>query len=239
MYSRARTRRAEVNPTSTTARATPLDGCGSIVVAGNCRLRSGSPSAQRPTSRCARTSFGRPADESATLVNTVPPLRGPSPSTHETMNCVSRSVTLLSLTNWPYPGNRRPGRHVAGDDLGADLPALQPGLLVGHERKRRPVLDVTHHAVRVQDPDDLAIEQDGGRQRLVREHRARPAHPQSGATGDRDRRDTVYVSNRQTSAADASESRKVFFRRSRLISTVRSESVHGATTSAVNVNENV
>src|SRR5438105_9297570 len=61
----------------------------------------------------------------------------------------------------------RPGRHVASNRLGADLPRPNPCLFPGLERKRRAILDVTHYAVFVQDPYNLTVEQNRGRERLM------------------------------------------------------------------------
>jgi hypothetical protein len=53
---------------------------------------------------------------------------------------------------------------VTRDDAGANLSSLKPGLLVGLQWKGWTVLEMAHHAVLVQNADDFAVEENGGRE---------------------------------------------------------------------------
>src|SRR5262245_50291707 len=67
--------------------------------------------------------------------------------------CQAVVVRKLAVT-----GNCCPWRHVTRNDIGPDFSSLQPGLFVRLHWKRRTLFNVTHHAMFVEDPHDLAIE---------------------------------------------------------------------------------
>ena len=139
----------------------------SMVLAGSGIAMSGLPSCACSKFVSARISFFRVAPSSTILVNTVPAFLGPSPSTHDTTNCVSRKRQAVVVGELTVARNRRPWRHMARDDAGADLPSAKPGLFVCFEWKRRTLFKVTHHTVPVQYLNDLAVEENGCGQRFV------------------------------------------------------------------------
>ena len=176
MYSRARTRRSDVKPEiDDGARDAVRPGAGRSSSAG---ARASDPARRAASGRsraCARTTSAgrRPGiGDVGEHRAGVPRPEAFDPRHHELRLAQRQAVVVDELA---VAGNRRPWRHVAGDAPPRGSSGPQPGLLVGRERKRRPVLDVAHHAVLVQDPHDLAVEQHRRRQRFVREHRARPA----------------------------------------------------------------
>src|SRR5205823_10211417 len=63
------------------------------------------------------------------------------PRDHELRFAQREAVVIDELT---VTRNCRPWRHVASDDVGANLPALKPGLLIGFERKRRAIFNMAH-----------------------------------------------------------------------------------------------
>src|SRR5262249_28900895 len=78
------------------------------------------------------------------------------PGNHELRfaQCQTVLVDELSIT-----GDRSPGRHMASDNVRTQFASSEPGLLVSFERKRWAVLRVAHHAVLVENADDLAVEE--------------------------------------------------------------------------------
>src|SRR5262245_15712681 len=98
----------------------------------------------------------------------IPRPKSFDPGHHELRFAKRETVIVRKLSIAWNPG---PGRHVSGDDFAANLPALKPCLFVGLERNRRTVLVMAHHAMLVDDANDLAVEKDGRGEGFVSECR--------------------------------------------------------------------